>query len=106
VSRVAWGDPEEDERDDKSDPRPLLASEWFGQIHSGSAAIEFARAFLSDPSVINFRSRTPLICMMAAELIYRVTGELVAPEGYSVTPETMTVWSPCNILVAGPLESA
>jgi hypothetical protein len=101
---MSWRDPELADHTDNSSLRELLPSEWFGQIHSGSAAIEFARELLSNPRLLNHQMLTPLICMIAAELIFRVTGEQVAPSDYLVHPKTMNVWCPSG-LIGGPLES-
>lgn len=67
---------------------------WWKHIHSGSRAIEAAREILECPGVIHSGERTAEILFVCAELIFRVTGEQVTPNGFKW-------WGDGNLLDCG-----
>lgn len=55
---------------------------WFKEIHSGSRAIEAAREILECPQVLHMGELSAEILFICSELIFRVTGEQVAPSDF------------------------
>lgn len=55
---------------------------WFKEVHSGSSAIEAARQILAHPGSLHTGEFSEEILYICSELIYRVTGEQVTPQGF------------------------
>jgi hypothetical protein len=56
-----------------------MCSEWWKRFHSGSEALEIARRFLDGEIEPTCRDVTFDMAMVCSELIFRVTGEQLAP---------------------------
>jgi len=62
---------------------PEFARFWWRDIHSGSEAIEGAREILRSPEVLHTGTMDAQVLFICSELIFRVTGEQVTPDGFS-----------------------
>ena len=63
---------------------------WWRNIHSGSEAVEAARDLLANPSDLLHQDRTLDIMLICSELVFRITGEQLAPaRGFSIEGDTM-----------------
>ena len=56
-----------------------IPTEWFSLFHSGSEAVKFARDYLEGGKPIGQLGEIE-ISLICSELIYRVTGEKIAPK--------------------------
>lgn len=72
---------------------------WWSEVHSGSAAIEFARELLAQPGVLHCEDRTLEIMLICSELIFRITGEQVTPlNGFHLEDGRLS-WGFCSMKV-------
>ena len=70
---------------------------WFRDIHSGSEAVESARQILANPNALSTGEFSLEILFICSELIFRITGEQIIPEGFVWYGKTLTNLGVCEI---------
>jgi hypothetical protein len=76
-------------------PASEAPEEWFQAFHSGSEAIEAARMILEQGTAAVFGTRGDFaVRLIAAELLFRVTGEMVGPADYRIDLKRMIAYGP------------